>query len=69
MNVLKGIKGKNNEVSHHVPKMERIEGQKCDRPECMTQVGQTRQEPWLNKERPVVKLAEKINKSSLVHSK
>lgn len=45
--------------------MERIEGQKCDRPECMTQVGQTRQGPWSNKERPVVNLAEKIIRSSL----
>lgn len=62
---LKGIKGKNNEVSHHVPKMERIEGQKCDRSECMTQVGQIRQGPSSNKGRPVVKLAEKINRSSL----
>ena len=48
MNVLKGIKGKNNEVSHHVPKMERIEGQKFDRPECMTQVGQTKNDLWLS---------------------
>ena len=44
--------------------MERIQGQKCDRPECMTQVGQTREGPWSNRE-PVVKLAENISGSSL----